>query len=106
MKGTSAFDTVPRWRMSFGLNGKNPSVQSVWNELFHSSLLDMNHLALMEYGPELIIQRYLRKISSNYLFVEYCGAFWELKWLGGRKYILVRWNKPKKSKNQAIEICN
>ena len=38
----------------------------------------MNHLALMEYGPELIIQRYLRKISSNYLFVEYCGAFWGL----------------------------
>ena len=48
--------------MSFGLNGKNPSVQSVWNQLFHSSLLDMNHLELMEYVPKLIIRPYLRKI--------------------------------------------
>jgi len=28
--------------------------------------------------------------KNKYLFVEYCGAFWGLKWLGGRKYILVR----------------
>ena len=45
----------------------------------------------------------MRKISNNYLFVVYCGAFWGIKWLGGRKYILVRWNKPKKSENQAIQ---
>ena len=42
--------------------------QSVWNRLFHSSLLDMNTLALMEYMPELIIQRYLRKIINNNSF--------------------------------------
>ena len=33
----------------------------------------------------------------------YCDAFWGLKWLGGRKYILVRWKKPKKSENEAIK---
>ena len=68
MKGTSTFDTVPRWRMSFGLNGKNPSVLSVWNQLFHSSLLDMNTLALMEYVPKSIIQPYLRKIINKNSF--------------------------------------
>ena len=76
--------------MSFGLNGKNPSVQSVRNQLFHWSLLDVNRLVLMEYVPELIIQRYLRKTSINYLFVVYCGAFSGVKWFDGRKYILVR----------------
>ena len=76
--------------MSFGLNRKNPSVQNVWNQLCHLNLLDMNHLALVEYVPELIIQRYLRNISNDYLFVAYCSAFWGVKWLGERKYILVR----------------
>ena len=54
--------------MSFGLNGKNPSVLNVWNQLFHSSLLDMNTLALMEYVPKPIIQPYLRKIINNNSF--------------------------------------